>query len=341
MLFFVNDYGEGAHPKILENLKKYNMNQIVGYGSDDFSILAKERIAKKCKVDKEDVYLLVGGTSTNSIVIDSMLKSYEGVISVSSGHINVHEAGIIEAFGHKVIALDGKEGKLQVDVLSKYLKSTFSNPTLEHMVIPGMVYISFPTEYGTLYSKKELEELSSVCRNYNIPLFIDGARLGYALASSTNDVSLEDLKEYADVYYIGGTKVGALCGEAVVFTKHNMPKHFTTWVKRHGGLLAKGRLLGIQFATLFENDLYFKISHNAIKCADILKEAMKRKNYRFLIDSPTNQLFPIISKEKIEELKKKVGFEFWEEYDENHDVIRFVTSWATKEEDVERLIELL
>ena len=341
MLFFVNDYGEGAHPKILENLNKYNFYQQIGYGNDDFSSLAKERIAKKCKVNKDDVYLLIGGTSTNSIVIDSLIKSYEGVVSVSSGHINVHEAGIIEAYGHKVISLNGKEGKLQANVLDKYLKSTFTNPSLEHMVIPGMVYISFPTEYGTLYSKKELEELSTVCHNYNIPLFIDGARLSYALASNKNDVTLDDLKEFADVYYIGGTKIGALCGEAVVFTKNNMPSHFTTWVKRHGGLLAKGRLLGIQFETLFENDLYFNISKNAIKCAEKLNNAMKEKGYRFLIDSPTNQLFPIVSKAKIKELSKNVLFEFWEEYDDEHDVIRFVTSWATKEEDVDKLISLL
>lgn len=341
MLFFVNDYGEGAHPKVIKALTRSNMEQVVGYGEDKFSLSARTKIGRTFGVRKQDVALLTGGTQTNTIVIDSLVKPYEGVISCVTGHINAHEAGAVEAFGHKVLPIEGKDGKIEASTLAKYLKTTFTNPTFEHCVIPGMVYISFPTEYGTLYSKKELEDLYNVCKEYKLPLFIDGARLGYGLASKENDIAIKDLKNLCDVFYIGGTKVGALCGEAVVFTKKNKPEHFVSIVKRHGALVAKGRLLGVQFDALFTNDLYFKIAENAIECASVLRNALIKKGYKLFIDSPTNQLFPILTKEKEEELKKVVGFEFWENYDEDHDVIRFVTSWATDMENVNKLINLL
>lgn len=284
---------------------------------------------------------MVGGTQTNAIVIDSLLKPYEGVVCADNGHINTHEAGAIEFTGHKVLVLPGECGKLKADVLQDYLATFYADENHEHAVFPGMVYISHPTEYGTLYSKAELEQLAAVCHTYEIPLYLDGARLGYGLMSSETDVTLDDVATLCDVFYIGGTKVGALCGEAVVFTKNNTPKHFMTIVKQRGALLAKGRLLGVQFDALFTNNLYFDISKHAIRMAELLKQGLLEKGYRFFIDSPTNQQFIILENAKMEELKKGVAFSFWEKYDENHTVVRFATSWATKEEDVNALLNLL
>lgn len=270
-----------------------------------------------------------------------MLNKYEGVISAKTGHINIHEAGAIEATGHKVLEVPSINGKIIVEELNSYLETFYNDDNREHMVFPGMVYISHPTEYGTLYSKNELKEISEICSKYKIPLYMDGARLGYAVMSKQTDVSLADIAKFCDVFYIGGTKVGALCGEAVVFTKDNMPKHFTTLIKQHGALLAKGRLLGIQFDTLFEDNLYFEISKNAIEMSEKLKELFKEKGYKFYIETPTNQQFIILENNVMEKLKEKVIFSFWEKYDDDHTVVRFATSWATTEEDIKLLSEIL
>lgn len=341
MLAFGNDYSEGAHEKVLGRLLETNMEQLPGYGTDDYCKSAKEKIKKACGCPEADVYFLVGGTQTNQIVISTMLKSYEGVIAADTGHVNGHEAGAIEWSGHKVLTLPQKEGKIEAPVLSDYLSTFYEDENHEHMVFPGMVYISHPTEYGTLYTKDELSELSAVCSQYGIPLYMDGARLGYGLTSEGTDVTLKDVAEYCDVFYIGGTKVGALCGEAVVFPKGNMPPHFVTMVKQRGALLAKGRLLGIQFDALFTADLYFEISRNAIATADRLKQILKDKGYEFYIDSPTNQIFVVLDNEQMEKMKKEVVFGFWEKKDESHTVVRFATSWATRMEDVEKLAALL
>ena len=339
MLFFENDYGYGAHPKILEHLAQTNMEPVSGYGNDKFTASAAEKIKKAADCPDGQVYFLTGGTQTNMVVIDTMLRPYEGVVASSCGHVNTHEAGAIESTGHKVLTVPHKNGKLDADDLREYVQTFYADASHDHMVFPGMVYISHPSEYGTLYTKNELERLSAVCREFNMPLFLDGARLGYGLTADT-DVTLQDIAKLTDVFYIGGTKVGALCGEAVVFTK-KAPKHFMTMVKQQGALLAKGRLLGIQFDTLFTDDLYTKISKNAIETAMKLKKALQEKGYQLYLDSPTNQQFVVLENKKKEELGKKVQFDFWEKYDEDHTVIRFATSWGTKMEDIDALIELL
>ena len=287
------------------------------------------------------MYLLTGGTQTNAVVIDALLESYEGVVSPETGHINVHESGAIEFTGHKVLTLPQHEGKINSGELREYIETFYNDQNHKHMVYPGMVYISHPTEYGTLYTKEDLMKISEVCRDYKIPLFVDGARLGYGLMSKNTDVTLELLCELCDVFYIGGTKIGALSGEAIVFTHNNAPKNFVTFIKQHGALLAKGRLLGVQFDTLFTDDLYFRISRHAIEMSEILKRELQEKGYRFYFESPTNQQFVIVENSKMGELSKRVVFSFWGKYDENHTVIRFATSWATKREDVEKLMDLL
>ena len=341
MLNFESDYNIGCHPKILQRLNETNLETLSGYGNDKYCQSAIRKIKECCNCSDADIYFLVGGTQTNQVVIDSMLDQYEGVISAKTGHINIHEAGAIEFTGHKVMEVPSKNGKIIVDELDKYLETFYNDGNRDHMVFPGMVYISQPTEYGTLYSKNELKSLSKICSNYSIPLYIDGARLGYALMSKENDATIEDIANLCDVFYIGGTKVGALCGEAVIFTKNNTPKHFLTLVKQHGALLAKGRLLGIQFDTLFEENLYFEISKNAIETAEKLKEILKRKGYKFYMETPTNQQFIILENKDMNRLNEKVVFCFWEKYDENHTVVRFATSWATKMDDVEKLEEIL
>ena len=341
MLSFECDYNKGAHPKILEALVKTNMEACQGYGSDIYTERAKEKIRKLCGQEGADVHFLVGGTQTNRIVIDSMLKKYEGVIAATTGHINGHEAGAIEASGHKVLTLPSYDGKLRASDVEKLLSDFYSDRAHEHMVFPGMVYISHPTEYGTLYTLDELTELSALCRRHSLPLYLDGARLGYGLMSCDTDVSLVDIARLCDVFYIGGTKVGALCGEAVVFTHNNAPKHFFTSIKQNGALLAKGRLLGIQFDTLFTDGLYFEISENAIDRAQELKQLFKDKGYAFFKNSPTNQQFIIMSDEKIEELSPLVRFEVWERVDETHCAVRFATSWATEKKDIDALAEIL
>jgi threonine aldolase len=270
-----------------------------------------------------------------------MLHDYEGVIAADTGHVSVHEAGAIEYTGHKVLTLPHHEGKLMAGDLKEYLERFYDDGNHEHMVFPGMVYISYPTENGTIYSREELEQIYDICRQYEIPLFIDGARLGYGLMSSEADMTLADIARLCDVFYIGGTKVGALCGEAVVFTKNNTPKHFTTVIKQHGALLAKGRLLGIQFDTLFTDDLYWELSRQAIGMADKLKSVLREKGYSFAWETPTNQQFVILENNKMKELREKVAFSFWEKYDESHTVVRFATSWSTTEKDIELLKEIL
>lgn len=341
MLSFENDYLEGAHEKVLQRLIETNRIQAPGYGFDQFTDQAIQQIKHKIKCPGATIRFLVGGTQTNQVVINSMLESYEGVISAETGHVAVHEGGAIEYSGHKVLTIPSSEGKITANGVEDYIETFNSDFKRDHMVFPGMVYISHPTEYGTLYSKSELEALSNVCRKHNLPLFMDGARLGYGLMSDHSDMTIEDVANYCDIFYIGGTKIGALCGEAVVFTKQNEPKHFTTRIKHHGALLAKGRLTGIQFLELFTDDLYFKISRHAIEMANKMKEGFLKKGYRLYFDSPTNQQFFILSNDKINELKQKVKFAVWEKYDDQHRVVRFATSWATTEENVNRLLELI
>ena len=341
MISFESDYIEGAHPLILEALAKSNMESLSGYGSDKYTERAKEKIAAACGLPEAQVFFLTGGTQTNQIVIDTMLAQYEGVVSAQTGHVSVHEAGAIEYTGRKVLTIPAHNGKMDANELDSFIKDFYADGNHEHMVFPGLCYISHPTEYGTLYSKEELTQISEVCHKHKIPLFMDGARLGYGLASRQTDVTLQDVARLCDVFYIGGTKVGALCGEAVVFTKKNMPAHFDHLVKKHGALLAKGRLLGVQFDTLFTDDLYFKISKNAIERAEELKSAFSEKGYKFFIDSPTNQQFVILENSKMQELQKNLKFSFWEKYDENHTVVRFATSWASTSEKISELRSIL
>lgn len=341
MLDFTNDYSEGAHEKILQRLIETNLEKLPGYGTDKYTLSAKDKIKSACECPCADIYFLVGGTQTNETVIDAILLPYEGVVAPSSGHVSVHEAGAIEFTGHKVLEIPQENGKILANRLKDYLETFYDDGNHEHMVFPGMVYISHPTEYGTLYTKQELIDIANVCRDYTIPLYLDGARLGYGLATANGDITLADIAKYCDIFYIGGTKIGALCGEAVVFTKHNTPRHFMTIVKQHGALLAKGRLLGIQFDTLFTDNLYLKISKNAIAMANYLREAFKLKGYKFYIDSPTNQIFVVLENNKMKQLQEKVAFSFWEKADENHTIVRFATSWATNKSDIEKLIALL
>ena len=341
MISFTCDYIEGAHPEILRRLAETNLVQEPGYGEDSFTRAAVEKIRKAADAPKADVFLLVGGTQTNATVIDAMLPHYGAVIAAQTGHIAVHESGAIEHSGHKVITLPAKEGKIQEKDLRDYLEAFYADPTWPHMAQPGMVYLSFPSEYGTIYSKKELQGIYAICRQYDMPLFIDGARLGYGLASPATDVDLAALAKLCDVFYIGGTKVGALCGEAVVFPRGNAPKNFFTIVKQHGALMAKGRLLGIQFDTLFQDNLYLEISRNAVREARRIREALLQKGYELYIDSPTNQIFTIVTKEKAKALREKVLYGFMEELGDGRLVIRFCTSWASRPEDVDELISIL
>lgn len=341
MISFASDYIAGAHPKVLQRLVDTNLENLSGYGTDSYCASAADKIKKAFNCPDAEVYFLVGGTQTNQTIISTMLKDYEGVVSAATGHVNTHEAGAIEYTGHKVIELPEKDGKLDAKIIDDYLTTFFADDNHEHMVFPGMVYISFPTEYGTIYSRAELSSIYEVCKRFDIPLFIDGARLGYGLASAECDITPQEFAGFCDVFYIGGTKVGALCGEAVVFTHNNAPKHFMTMVKQHGALLAKGRLLGIQFDALFTDNLYMNISHYAIEKAEELKQIFKNKNYPFFLESPTNQQFLILDNAKMEELAKEVVFSFWEKYDETHTVVRFATSWSTTDEDLMALKQLL
>lgn len=341
MLNFSSDYIEGCHENILNRLVKTNMTPMTGYGDDEICENAKKRICQACGSENLQIEFITGGTQANQLVIDTVLKPWEGVVSAATGHVATHEAGAIEYTGHKVLPLPNHDGKIVASELKSYLDDFFADGNHEHMVFPGMVYISHPTEYGTIYSKNELTEISKICREKKIPLFMDGARLGYGLMAKKSDLTLRDICELTDIFYIGGTKVGALCGEAIVFTKNNRPEHFTNLKKKHGALLAKGRLLGIQFDELFTDDLYFKISEHAIDLAEYLKNGLQKKGVQFFIESPTNQQFVILENSVLERLKKEVVYSFWEKYDEKHTVIRFATSWATKKENVDALLKLI
>ena len=341
MVSFESDYIAGAHPAILDSLARTNLESLSGYGTDPYSDRAKEKIRMAVGSEDAQVEFLVGGTQTNSVVISTMLRDYEGVVAAKTGHVSVHEAGAIEYTGHEVLELPEREGKIAPDVLRKYLADFFADANHEHMTFPGMVYVSHPTEYGTLYTKMELTEIAGICRDYHIPLFLDGARLGYGLMSRHTDLTLADIASLCDVFYIGGTKVGALCGEAVVFMRGCRPGHFMTSVKRRGALLAKGRLLGVQFDALFTENLYFRISRHAIDMAEKMKDIFADCGLQMFIDSPTNQQFVILENGLMERLKEKVAFSFWEKHGEQHTVVRFATSWSTTEEDLAALKEAL
>lgn len=340
MLYFENDYCEGAHPAILRRLMKTNLEKVPGYGTDPYCASAKEKIRAACECLEADVTFISGGTQTNAVVIASMLRRWEGVIAAATGHVAAHEAGAIEFTGHKVLALPHENGKLKAAEVKAYCSTFYADDNHDHMVFPGMVYISHPTEYGTLYTKAELEALSAVCHEYQIPLFLDGARLGYGLMAEGTDVTLPDIARLTDVFYIGGTKVGALCGEAVVFP-HGEPAHFLTMVKQGGALMAKGRLMGIQFDVLFTDDLYLEISKNAIQTANALKKGLTKKGYSFLMDSPTNQIFVILSDQQLAALEGVAKFGFWEKYDDTHTVMRIATSWATRMEEIDALLAVM
>ena len=341
MLYFENDYCEGAHPAILQKLTETNFEKVSGYGTDPYCASAKAKICAACGCPDADVTFISGGTQTNAIVIASMLQRWQGVMAAATGHVAAHEAGAIEYTGHKVIALPVYDGKLRAEDVWMYMKDYWQDASHQHFVYPGMVYISYPTEFGTLYTKRELVELASVCRWYNIPLYIDGARLGYGLMSPKCDITLPELAQLCDVFYIGGTKVGALFGEAAVFTKHNMPRYFSTIAKQHGALLAKGRLLGLQFDTLFTDDLYFRISKHAINMAMQIRDAFDARGLQFYLHSPTNLQFLIMENKAVRALQQKIAFHTWGKVDEEHSVARFATSWSTTQEDVDALIDAI
>ena len=340
-LSFACDYAKGAHPNIMKRLAETNMMKTAGYGLDEISESARNRIRKACGCEKAAVEFLVGGTQTNAVMIGAMLRSYQGVIAAETGHISVHEAGAIEAGGHKVLALPHRSGKISAEDVEKYLEDYYSDESHEHMVMPGMVYLSHPTEYGTLYTGEELLALRKTCDEYRISLYVDGARLAYALSCPENDVTLPLLAQVCDAFYIGGTKCGALFGEAVVVPDPDRIPHLFTIIKQHGALLAKGRLLGIQFDELFRDDLYMKIGEAAVRAADRIRKALRQKGYRLCFGSPTNQIFCIVENEEFKRLREKVECEFWEKYDDDHTVIRFATDWGTTESETSALVDLL
>ena len=340
MISFESDYNNGCHEAILKRLVETNNDRATGYGLDDYCTSAKAKIREACGKTDADVFFLVGGTQTNATVIDAMLQSYQGVLTVETGHINVHESGAIEFGGHKVLTLPSHDGKMESAELNQWLHDFYDDPTYDHMVFPGIVYITFATEMGTIYSLAELQAISDVCKVYKLPLFIDGARLGYGLMAEGCDVKLPQLADLCDVFYLGGTKCGAYCGEAVVFTKHNTPAHFFTIIKQHGALLAKGRLLGIQFDALMQDGLYFKIARHAVEQAIRLRDAFIAKGYKTYSNSPTNQQFVLLDKDTIARLEKDFVFEQWFPVGDLMNC-RFVTSWATSPDDVDALIAAL
>lgn len=340
-LHFACDYQEGAYPSILKRLEETNYDHTPGYGADEITASAKERIRNACDAPLAEVEFLVGGTQTNAVVIDSLLKSYQGVITADTGHISVHEAGAIEFCGHKVLTLPSAEGKITAMQIDSFASAYKNDGNRDHMVMPGMIYLSQPTELGTLYSLEELTAISRVSHSHGLKLYIDGARLAYALASSENTVSLKDLAKLCDVFYIGGTKCGALFGEAVVIPDPSLIPHFFTIIKQHGALLAKGRILGIQFDELFRDDLYRKIGASAVRQADQIRQVLNESGYRQMLINPTNQIFVSLENSRMKKLSEQLEFSFWEQSDENHTVIRLVTSWATKQEDTDQLIQIL
>lgn len=334
---FASDYLEGAHPDVMNRLVVTNLLKSPGYGTDSFSHNASQKILTACSCPEGAVYFLSGGTQTNATVIDALLPQYEGVIAAESGHISVHEAGAIELSGHKVQTVPSHQGKIDAVELQGFIDKLQQDANHDHMVMPGLVYLSQPTEYGTLYTKKELTTISTICHDRGVKVYVDGARLAYALAADSNDVTLTDLGALCDAFYIGGTKCGALFGEAVVLPKKNLIPHFFTIIKQHGALFAKGRILGVQFDELFTNDLYFRLGKPALAAAQRMQDSLEQKGYQLLFRSPTNQVFVILDNDVMKVLSEKVEFSQWEAYDNSHTVVRFATSWATKIADVERL----
>lgn len=341
MIYFNSDYLEGAHPRVMELMQKLNMEQTPGYGEDVYCAKARVLIQKACQAPDAMVQFLVGGTQTNMTVISAALRPHQGVLCADTGHIHVHETGAIESYGHKVLALEGHDGKLSARQVAEYVKLHREDPSFEHMVQPGMVYISHPTETGTLYTKAELEALSRTCRELGLYLFLDGARLAYGLAASDTDVTLPDIARLCDVFYIGGTKCGALMGEAVVITHAALKQDFRYIMKQKGAMLAKGRLLGIQFIGLFEDGLYEQVGRHAIAMADKLRNAMKEMGLLFFHENSTNQIFVVLEDELVARLKNDFSFSFTERIDEKHSVQRICTSWATKEEQADALLAAL
>lgn len=339
---FESDYNNGCLPEILRRLSETNDEKSSGYGFDPYTERAKDRIRKACDMTEAEVHFLVGGTQTNATAIDSLLQGCEGVLSVDTGHINVHESGAVEAFGHKVLVLPGiAGGKMAASQIDDYMRKFLADETYPHMVQPGMVYITLPTELGALYSRKELADIYTVCQQYGLRLYVDGARLGYGLMAEGNDIDLPFLTHHCDAFYIGGTKVGALLGEALIYTNTRAPKYIFTIIKRHGALLAKGRVLGLQFDTLFTDDLYFRVSRHAIDMAQALRKVFAKHGLSLGIDSPTNQQFVILSKEQKQRLAEEIAFEIWEPLPDDHLLCRFVTCWATTEADIAALDEAL
>lgn len=337
-ILFQCDYNEGAHPRVMERLMQTNLEQTPGYGEDIYCERAAGLIREACRDASLAVHFLVGGTQTNMTVIDAALRSHQGVVSAASGHINVHETGAVESLGHKVLAVPHKDGKLTAKQVEALCVSHRQDASFEHMVQPKMVYISNPTEYGTLYGRKEIEDLHAVCEKNGLYLFLDGARLGYGLVAADNELDLPFLAKHCDVFYIGGTKVGALFGEAVVIANEELKTDFRYFIKQKGGMLAKGRLLGVQFMALFEDGLYMEISAHAVRLADRLRDAFAEAGYPLLVENHTNQIFPVMPDEVLDRLAADYGFCYQERVDEAHSAVRFCTSWATREEDVDRLI---
>lgn len=340
MLRFDSDYMEGCCPEILERLTEINLQKNTGYGEDEICNAAREKIRAACGCPEAEVRFISGGTQTNSLMIGALLRPYEGVLSADSGHITGHEAGAIEHGGHKVLTLPNHDGLVDAADVHSYMRAFLADEARTHLVQPGMVYISHPTEYGTLYSRAQLEALRAACDEYGLKLYMDGARLGYGLATPGTDLTLPDIAGLVDAFYIGGTKVGALFGEAVVVPNPKLIPHFFTMIKQHGALLAKGWILGLQFDTLFTDGLYLRAAENAIATAAVLREGLRAKGVEFYIDSPTNQIFPVLDNEKIAELRKQVSFNLWAPLDETRSVIRFVTSWASEEADIQALLRL-
>ena len=341
MIHFESDYIAGAHPEVLQKLIDTNAECLPGYGADEYCESAKEKIRRAIGLPDAEIEFLSGGTQTNAVVISTLLRDHEGVVSAKTGHISAHEAGAIEYAGHKVLELPGEQGKIAAAELEKYLNDFYADENREHMVFPGVVYLSHPTEYGTLYTRAELGAIAGICSSYGLRLYLDGARLAYGLASRNTDLTLPEIARLCDVFYIGGTKVGALCGEAVVFTRGNKPAHFLTSVKKRGALLAKGRLLGVQFDALFTDDLYLRIGRHAIDMAEKMKKIFSDRGYSFFIPSDTNQQFVILENGELNRLKERVGFSYWEACGEGRSVVRFATGWSTCEGDLAELAAYL
>lgn len=335
------DYNEGCAPQILQRLSETNLEQNIGYGEDPHCEHARELIRKACEASEADVHFLVGGTQANATIISSILRPYQGVIAATTGHIAIHETGAIEHGGHKVLAQPATNGKIQAEQIKQCLQNHYSEDGPEHAVQPAMVYISYPTEYGTLYSKQELKDIHNVCLQHHIPLFIDGARLGYGLASKESDITLPELAKLADVFYVGGTKQGALFGEAVVITNPALKKDFRYFIKQGGGMLAKGRLLGIQYEELMQNDLYLTLARHANEQAERIQKALLQKGYKMAVPSPTNQQFFVLPNDDLKRLEEKYVLSVWDRVDTDHTIVRFCTSWATKKENVDKLIDTI